>query len=135
MQGRGPFGAAYAEGQEEVAVVDRIAEVWGSRTPHPKGSVWPARVDEHLDPGVTPEAVDRWVTSACLLCSNGCGCEIAVKDGRMVGVRGRATDVVNHGRLGPKGLYGSTAWAHAADRLTRPMVRDGGVLVDSDWET
>ena len=64
--------------------------------------------------------------SACLLCSNGCGMDIAVKDGRMVGVRGRATDVVNHGRLGPKGLYGSTAWASAGDRLTRPLVREGG---------
>ena len=41
--------------------------------------------------------------SACLLCSNGCGMDIAVKDGRMVGVRGRATDVVNHGRLGSQG--------------------------------
>jgi anaerobic selenocysteine-containing dehydrogenase len=41
------------------------------------------------------------------LCSNGCACDIAVKDGRMVGVRGRAADRVNHGRLGPKGLYGS----------------------------
>ncbi|WP_344933444.1 hypothetical protein [Actinoplanes nipponensis] len=30
--------------------------------------------------------MDRWVPSACLLCSNGCGCDIAVKDGRMVGV-------------------------------------------------
>jgi anaerobic selenocysteine-containing dehydrogenase len=49
-----------------------------------------------------------------------CGLDIAVKDGRMVGVRGRATDVVNHGRLGPKGLYGSTGWAHAGDRLTEP---------------
>ena len=58
--------------------------------------------------------VDAWVQSACLLCSNGCGVDIAVKDGRMVGVRGRATDVVNHGRLGPKGLYGSTRWANPA---------------------
>jgi hypothetical protein len=27
-----------------------------------------------------------------------------VKDGRIVGVRGRAVDRVNHGRLGPKDL-------------------------------
>lgn len=79
--------------------------------------------------------MDRWVTSACLLCSNGCGCEIAVKDGRMVGIRGRASDVVNHGRLGPKGLYGSTPWASSADRLTRPLVRQDGRLVESDWPT
>ena len=29
----------------------------------------------------------------------------------MVGIRGPATDAVNHGRLGPKGLYGLTPWA------------------------
>lgn len=38
--------------------------------------------------------------------SNGCGLDIGVKDGKVVGVRGRATDRVNKGRLGPKGLNG-----------------------------
>jgi anaerobic selenocysteine-containing dehydrogenase len=116
-------------------VSDRIAHVYGTSTPHPRGTVWPARVDQYLDPGVTDDDVDSWVQSACLLCSNGCGCDIAVKDGRMVGVRGRAGDTVNHGRLGPKGLYGSTPWASSADRLTRPLVRDGARLVEADWET
>ncbi|MBY8853555.1 molybdopterin-dependent oxidoreductase, partial [Saccharothrix sp. MB29] len=78
--------------------------------------------------------MDRWVQSACVLCSNGCGCDIAVRDGRMVGVRGRAGDVVNHGRLGPKGLYGSWQW-NGSDRLTRPLVRRGGELVEADWDT
>jgi anaerobic selenocysteine-containing dehydrogenase len=115
-------------------MVDRVADIWGPRTPHPRGTVWPARVDLHLDDGVAEDEVDRWVQSACVLCSNGCGCDIAVKDGRMVGVRGRVGDVVNHGRLGPKGLYGSTAWASSPDRLTRPVVREGERLVPSTWE-
>jgi len=116
-------------------VSDRVADIWGVRTPHEKGTVWPARVDQHLAEGVQESEVDRWVQSACVLCSNGCGCDIAVKDGVMVGVRGRAGDVVNHGRLGPKGLYGSTPWARSADRLTRPLVRENGRLVETDWET
>ena len=52
------------------------------------------------------EAVVRWVQSACVLCSNGCGLDIGVEDGRIVGVRGRGVDRVNRGRLGPKGLHG-----------------------------
>lgn len=31
--------------------------------------------------------------------------DIGVKDGKVVGVRGRAADRVNKGRLGPKGLH------------------------------
>ncbi|MEU4690860.1 molybdopterin oxidoreductase family protein [Actinoplanes sp. NPDC023714] len=116
-------------------MTDRIADIWGPRTPHAKGTVWPARVDQYLEDGVGEDQVEKWVPSACLLCSNGCGCDIAVKDGRMVGIRGRAGDVVNHGRLGPKGLYGSTAWSRSKDRLTRPMIRENGVLVECDWDT
>ena len=77
-------------------------DIWGERTPYSPGQAWPVRVDLHLVDGLTVDEIDSWVPSACLLCSNGCGLDIAVKDGRMVGVRGRAEDRVNHGRLGPK---------------------------------
>src|SRR4051794_33518076 len=114
--------------------VDRIADVWGPRTPHPRATVWPARVDMHLADGVAEGDVERWVQSACVLCSNGCGCDIAVSGGRMVGVRGRAVDTVNHGRLGPKGLFGSWQGMSGRDRLTRPLVRERGRLVEPDWD-
>lgn len=116
-------------------MADRTTDVWGERSPHGRGTPWSTRVDLHLHDGVGEADVDRWVPSACVLCSNGCGCDIAVKDGRMVGVRGRADDVVNRGRLGPKGLYGSTPWASDRQRLTRPLVREGGRLVETDWDT
>lgn len=86
------------------------------------------RVDER-----TSETPERWVPSACVLCSYGCGIDIGVKDGRIVGVRGRESDRTNHGRLGPKGLHG---WAanHSSDRLTVPLIRRKGQLEPASWE-
>ncbi len=59
---------------------DSIKNIWGERTPY-KGE-WPVRVDQQ-----TTEEPDHWVQSACVLCSNGCGMDIGVKDGQIVGVR------------------------------------------------
>jgi anaerobic selenocysteine-containing dehydrogenase len=111
---------------------DRIADIWGERTPYGSGEEWPERVDTFLIDGADPERVDRWVQSACVLCSNGCGLDVAVAQGRIVGVRGRARDRVNKGHLGPKGLYG---WqGQLRDRLTTPLVRRNGTLVEASWE-
>jgi ferredoxin-nitrate reductase len=109
-------------------MADRITDPWGARTPYPQGGDWPIRVDEHSD-----GPVDRWVQSACVLCSHGCALDIGVRDGRIVGVRGRAVDRVNHGRLGPKGLYGWQA-NNSSDRLLRPLVRRDGELREASWE-
>ncbi|MCK2219321.1 nitrate reductase [Actinomadura sp. ATCC 31491] len=114
--------------------VDRIAEPWGTRTPYGPGDPWPVRVDAFLEAGLREQDVERWVQSASILHSNGDAMDIAVRAGRVVGVRGRAADRVNHGRLDPKDLYGWQA-GNAADRLTRPLVREGGRLVESDWDT
>src|ERR671928_543890 len=125
-------GLARKIGFRLMAAAERTGDVWGERTPFAGGGDWPVRIDSHLD--VPETAVERWVQSACVLCSNGCGLEIAVADGRIVGVRGRADDRVNHGRLGPKGLYGWQA-NNSPDRLTRPLVRRNGELEETDWET
>ncbi len=117
-----------------MGTVDRIGQPWGSRTPYGPGESWPERVDTYLADGIGVEQVDRWVQSATILHSNGDGLDIAVKDGRIVGVRGRAVDRVNHGRLGPKDLFGWQA-NHSPDRLTRPLVRRDGTLVETDWDT
>src|SRR5690606_7750770 len=151
-------GAARSPRPRRTVVPDRIADPWGPRTPYgrpplvdrlaarlPAGlrgrlphhggrsSPWPVRVDSFLEPGVTEADVDRWVQSASILHSNGDALDIAVKDGRIVGVRGRAGDRVNHGRLGPKDLFGWQANA-SPDRLTRPLVRRGGELVETSWD-
>src|SRR5436190_24363988 len=114
-------------------MTDRVADIWGTRTPHAAGTAWPVRVDQYLAPA-TPEADVTWYQSACVLCSNGCGMDVGVRDGRIVGVRGRAADRVNRGRLGPKGLFGWQANS-SPDRLATPMVREDGRLVECDWDT
>jgi len=116
-----------------MASIDRVAEPWGTRTPYGPGEPWPARTDTYLADDLRPEDVDRWVPSATVLHSNGDALDIAVKDGRMVGVRGRAGDRVNRGRLGPKDLFGWQANA-SPDRLTRPLVRRDGRLVETTWD-
>jgi ferredoxin-nitrate reductase len=103
-----------------------IANIWGDRKPYI--NEWPVRVDQNL-----AEVPEKWVQSACVLCSNGCGLDIGVKDGKIVGVRGREVDRVNRGRLGPKGLH---AWEanNSPDRLTTPYIRRNGKLEPASWE-
>lgn len=105
---------------------DSINDIWGERTPY--HGQWPVRLDEQ-----TSEEPDHWVQSACVLCSTGCGIDIAVKDGRMVGVRGRKEDIVNLGRLGPKGLHGWVA-NNSKDRLTKPLIRKNGKQEEASWD-
>ncbi len=114
--------------------LDRISDPWGERTPYGPDEEWPERVDQLLADGVGESDVERWVQSASVLHSNGDAMDIAVKDGRIVGVRGRAGDRVNRGRLGPKDLY---AWQanNSEERLTRPLVREGSELAETDWDT
>src|SRR5947209_13682224 len=105
---------------------DSITDVWGPRMPY-RGQ-WPVRVDARLS-----EEPEKWVQSCCVLCSNGCALDVGVKEGRIVGVRGRAEDRVNRGRLGPKGLYGWQA-NNSPDRLTHPLVRDGDGFRRATWD-
>lgn len=59
--------------------------------------------------------------------------DIGVKDGQIVGVRGREVDRVNHGRLGCKGMYAWKSLKHA-DRLQYPMIRRHGRLERATWD-
>jgi len=112
---------------------ERIADPWGARTPYSRDGEWPVRVDQQLASGVEPDAVG-WFRSASILHSNGDEIDIAVRDGRIVGVRGDRESRVNKGRLGPKDLFGWQANS-SPDRLTRPLVRVDGELRETDWET
>src|SRR4051812_32755111 len=96
-----------------------VTDVWGPSTPYYGQDTWPARVDEN-----SQAEPDEWIQSCCVLCTNGCGLDIGVSNGQIVGVRGRADDPINRGRLGPKGLYGWMANT-SPDRLKVPLIRKG----------
>ncbi|WEO93220.1 hypothetical protein A6P39_003690 [Streptomyces sp. FXJ1.172] len=101
---------------------DRIADLWGPHTPHSGGTPWPRQVDQFLADATTEAEVQAWVRDACLLCSNGCGLEVAVRDGRMVGVRGRAEVSVE--RVGP-GHGPAPAPTTTASSPVRPLGSTG----------
>jgi ferredoxin-nitrate reductase len=128
LQGAGPLPVLTMGKGWMKATRDSVADIWGKRTPFHGERQWPVRVDERVS-----EDPEQWVQSACVLCANGCGCDIGVKGGRIVGVRGRAEDEVNRGRLGPKGLHGWEA-NNSPDRLTRPLVRRHGRLEPATWD-
>jgi ferredoxin-nitrate reductase len=114
-------------------MTDRIANLWGKRTPFGPGEDWPVRVDQFLEEGVSEDEVDRWVQTASILHSNGDALDIAVKRERIVGVRGRGVDRVNKGRVDPKDLFGWQA-NDSEDRLKKPLVRKNGELVEASWD-
>jgi anaerobic selenocysteine-containing dehydrogenase len=87
----------------------------------------------YLEPGFSVDAVE-WVQTASVLHSNGDAYDFAVRDGRIVGVRGREFDRVNRGRLDPKDMFGWQSIGHP-DRLRRPLLRVDGRLVESEWDT
>lgn len=105
---------------------DAVEDLWGPRTGYV--GKWPKRLDGHYT-----QKPDKWVQSACVMCSNGCGMDIGVKDGKMVGVRGREVDRVNHGRLGCKGMYAWKSLTHS-DRLKYPLIRRHGKLERATWD-
>ncbi|MEW6352143.1 MAG: molybdopterin-dependent oxidoreductase [Thermodesulfobacteriota bacterium] len=70
-------------------------------------------------------------STACSFCSLGCALEVSAKDGRAVQVNSPATGP-NEGNLCVKGRYG-WPYVYSDKRLTRPLIRKQGALVETDW--
>ena len=113
---------------------DRIADPWGERTPYARGDAWPVRVDVHSPTDSTSAggSLGAVGVGAALQRRRAGHRRRGRPDRRRA--RSRPRDRVNRGRLDPKDLFGWQA-NHAPDRLTRPLVRDGGELVETDWDT
>lgn len=68
------------------------------------------------------EAGWRWDKAVCRFCGTGCGIMIAVKDGRIVAVKGDPKAPVNRGLNCIKGYF-TAKIMYGADRLTKPLLR------------
>jgi nitrate reductase NapA len=66
--------------------------------------------------------VDKWIKGACRFCGTGCGVYVAVRGGKVVGVRGNPQAATNFGFLCVKGFKGFLSMYHP-DRLKYPMIR------------
>jgi formate dehydrogenase (coenzyme F420) alpha subunit len=74
-----------------------------------------------------------YVPTICPYCGVGCGLNLVVKDGRLVGVEPWKRHPVNEGKLCPKGLA-CHQFVHSADRLTTPLIKKDGKFVEVTWE-
>lgn len=71
--------------------------------------------------------------SVCTLCPSQCNVSFTVRDERVLRVLGRDNAAVDDGWLCDKGRFAYQA-VHVDERITRPMVRDGGELRPVSWE-
>lgn len=76
----------------------------------------------------------RLVPSTCVYCGTGCGILLEVMDGHLTGILPQKDHPVSGGALCIKG-WSAHEFVYSPKRLGRPMVRSGGELVETDWET
>jgi NADH-quinone oxidoreductase subunit G len=71
--------------------------------------------------------------SVCALCPSQCNVSFTVRDERVERVLARENAAVDDGWLCDKGRYAYQA-VHSSDRITQPLLRDGGLLRPASWE-
>ena len=75
----------------------------------------------------------KYVASTCPYCGNGCGVNLVVRDGRFVGISPWHRNPVNEGKVCIRGNK-SYEFVNSPDRLTKPLIRKDGKLVEASWE-
>ena len=73
------------------------------------------------------------IKTVCGYCGTGCGLILEVEDNKIVKIRGDKEAPVNKGQTCVKGAF-AYQYVHAPERLTTPMIRKAGKLVNATWE-
>jgi predicted molibdopterin-dependent oxidoreductase YjgC len=74
-----------------------------------------------------------WTQTTCGYCGVGCTIEFGTRGGKIVTARAPLDKGPNYGNLCAKGRYG-WSFAESPDRLTTPLIRKDGELLEATWE-
>lgn len=77
---------------------------------------------------------ERTVTTICPHCGVGCQMKIEVRHGRVSAAIPDTAGPANGGQACVKGRFGIPEFVHHKDRVTKPLVRKNGELVEVEWE-
>jgi predicted molibdopterin-dependent oxidoreductase YjgC len=75
----------------------------------------------------------RSVLTTCPYCAVGCNMLLQVLDGQLIGTLPAKTGPSNQGSLCIKG-WNVHEFVQNQDRLTKPLIRRGGVLEEASWD-
>ncbi|MCG8427213.1 MAG: molybdopterin-dependent oxidoreductase, partial [Chromatiales bacterium] len=76
---------------------------------------------------------DKTVQTVCTYCGVGCNLNVKVKAGKVSAISAVETAEVNEGHTCLKGRY-AFEYVHHPDRLTSPLIRRDGELVEVSWD-
>lgn len=74
-----------------------------------------------------------FVKTICGYCGTGCGLVLEVQDNKIMKIRGDKEAPVNKGQTCVKGAF-AYEYVHAKNRLSSPLIRKAGQLVEATWE-
>jgi formate dehydrogenase major subunit len=75
----------------------------------------------------------KYVPTTCPYCGVGCGLNLVVNEGKVVGVAPWQRSPINEGKLCPKGAT-CHEFIHSPDRLTKPLIKKDGKFVEASWD-
>jgi len=82
--------------------------------------------------GTRPWEIKK-VRTTCPFCGTGCNFDLNIKDGKVIGVSANENSPVNGRALCVKGRF-HTDLIYSPDRVTKPLIREKGVLKETTWE-
>lgn len=82
---------------------------------------------------ISTEDIADWRKATCRFCGTGCGVMVGVNNGKVVATKGDPDAPVNKGLNCVKGYFLAKI-LYGEDRLTQPLIRKNGQLVESTWD-